>query len=118
MLVVLLAIILAGPVGLMYNLYQPLAAVKSDADQKVCCVEDEGKYALSQDGRWLAMVKPTPERYFGLGDKIARAPYVAALVDKGRDARIGRAGDAAPRRRQTKAMISATALAGLVTPPP
>lgn len=77
----LLAIILAGPVGLMYNLYQPLAAVKSDADQKVCCVEDEGKYALSHDGRWLAMVKPTPERYFGLGDKIARAPYVAALVD-------------------------------------
>lgn len=77
----LLAIILAGPVGLMYNLYQPLAAVKSDADQKVCCVEDEGKYALSQDGRWLAMVKPTPERYFGLGDKIARTPYVAALVD-------------------------------------
>ncbi len=77
----LLAIILAGPVGLMYNLYQPLAAVKSDADQKVCCVEDEGKYAVSQDGRWLAMVKPTPERYFGLGDKIARTPYVAALVD-------------------------------------
>lgn len=77
----LLAIILAGPVGLMYNLYQPLAAVKSDADQKVCCVEDEGKYAVSRDGRWLAMVKPTPERYFGLGDKIARTPYVAALVD-------------------------------------
>lgn len=77
----LLAIILAGPVGLIYNLYQPLAAVKSDADQKVCCVEDEGKYAVSQDGRWLAMVKPTPERYFGLGDKIARTPYVAALVD-------------------------------------
>lgn len=77
----LLAIILAGPVGLMYNLYQPLAAVQSDADQKVCCVEDEGKYAVSQDGRWLAMVKPTPERYFGLGDKIARTPYVAALVD-------------------------------------
>lgn len=77
----MLAVILAGPVGLMYNLYQPLAAVKSDADQKVCCVEDEGKYALSQDGRWLAMVKPTPERYFGLGDKIARTPYVAALVD-------------------------------------
>lgn len=77
----LLAIILAGPVGLMYNLYQPLAAVMSDADQKVCCVEDKGKYALSQDGRWLAMVKPTPESYFGLGDKIARTPYVAALVD-------------------------------------
>lgn len=77
----MLAVILAGPVGLMYNLYQPLAAAKSDADQKVCCVEDEGKYALSQDGRWLAMVKPTPERYFGLGDKIARTPYVAALVD-------------------------------------
>lgn len=77
----LLAIILAGPVGLMYNLYQPLVAVKSDADQKVCCVEDEGKYALSQDGRWLAMVKPTPKRYSGLGDKIARTLYVAALVD-------------------------------------
>lgn len=77
----LLAIILAGPVGLMYNLSQPLAALKSDADQKVCCVQAEGKYAVSRDGRWLAMVKPTPERYFGLGDKIARTPYVAALVD-------------------------------------
>lgn len=72
---------LIGPAGVVYNLYQPLAAVKSDADQKVCCVEDEGKYAVSQDGRWLAMVKPTPERYFGLGDKIVRTPYVAALVD-------------------------------------
>lgn len=72
---------LIGPVGMMYNLYQPLAAAKSEADQKVCCVEDEGKYAVSQDGRWLAMVKPTPERYFGLGDKIARTPYVATLVD-------------------------------------
>ncbi|MDZ7584238.1 MAG: hypothetical protein U0938_05335 [Thiobacillus sp.] len=72
---------LIGPVGMMYNLYQPLAAAKSEADQKVCCVEDEGKYAVSQDGRWLAMVKPTPERYFGLGDKIARTPYVTALVD-------------------------------------
>lgn len=77
----MLAVILAGPVGLLYSLYQPLAATMSEADQKVCCVEDEGKYALSQDGRWLAMVKPTPERYFGLGDKIARTPYVAALVD-------------------------------------
>ncbi|MDP2109438.1 MAG: PDZ domain-containing protein [Thiobacillus sp.] len=72
---------LIGPVGMMYNIYQPLAAAKSEADQKVCCVEVEGKYAVSQDGRWLAMVKPTPEHYFGLGDKIARTPYVAALVD-------------------------------------
>ena len=76
-----LAIGLIGPAGFVYNLYQPLVAMLSDADQKVCCVEDEGKYAVSPDGRWLAMVKPTPDRYFGLGDKIARKPYVAALAD-------------------------------------
>lgn len=80
-LIGILVIILAGPVGLLYNLYQPLAAMRSEADQKVCCVEDAGKYALSRDGRWLAMVKPTPDRYFGMGDKIARTPYVAALTD-------------------------------------
>lgn len=77
----LLAFILIGPAGLVYNLYQPLLAMASDADQKVCCVKDEGKYAVSPDGRWLAMAKPTPDRYFGLGDKIARTPYIAALVD-------------------------------------
>jgi hypothetical protein len=76
-----LAISLIGPAGFVYNLYQPLAAMLSNADQKVCCIEDEGKYAVSPDGRWLAMVKPTPDRYFGLGDKIARTPYVAALAD-------------------------------------
>ena len=64
-----LAFGLIGPAGVVYNLYQSLAAAKSDADRKVCCVDDKGKYAVSQDGRWLAMVKPTPDRYFGLGDK-------------------------------------------------
>lgn len=76
-----LAIGLIGPAGFVYNLYQPLVAMLSDADQKVCCVDDEGKYAVSSDGHWLAMVKPTPDRYFGLGDKIARTPYVAALAN-------------------------------------
>lgn len=76
-----LAIILIGPVGFLYNLYQPLTATLSNADQRVCCVEDKDYYALSPDGRWLAMVKPTPNRYFGLGDKIVRMPYVAALAD-------------------------------------
>ncbi|MDQ1314625.1 MAG: hypothetical protein QG662_734 [Pseudomonadota bacterium] len=80
-LAMVLAVGLIGPFGLVYNLYQPLTAMMTDADQKMCCVEDEGKYAVSEDGRWLAMVKPTPDRYFGLGDKIVRAPYVAALAD-------------------------------------
>lgn len=77
----LIVFILIGPVGFLYALYQPLSATLSDADVRLCCDEDEGKHALSPDGRWLAMVKPTPDRYFGLGDKIARAPYVAALAD-------------------------------------
>jgi hypothetical protein len=76
-----LAFALAGPAGVIYNLYQPFQAVASNADQKVCCVDNEYKYALSQDGRWLAMAKPTPDRFFGLGDKIVRAPYVAAVAD-------------------------------------
>lgn len=80
-LVGLIIFILIGPVGFIYALYQPLTATLSDADVRLCCVEQKGQYALSPDGRWLAMVKPTPERYFGLGDKIARTPYVAALAD-------------------------------------
>ena len=76
-----LAFALIGPAGFVYNLYQPLMAVASNADQKVCCIDSEGRYALSPDGRWLAMAKPTPDRFFGLGDKIVRAPYVAAVAD-------------------------------------
>lgn len=72
---------LAGPAGVVYNLYQPFLAVASDADQKVCCIDNEYKFALSQDGRWLAMARPTLDRFFGLGDKIVRAPYVAAVAD-------------------------------------
>lgn len=77
----LVVFILIGPVGFLYALYQPLSATLSDADMRLCCVEDDGKHALSPDGRWMATVRPTPDRYFGLGDKIARAPYVAALAD-------------------------------------
>lgn len=76
-----LAIGLIGPAGVVYNLYQPLSAVASDADHKVCCVDSEGRYALSPDGHWLAMAKPTPDRFFGIGDKIVHAPYVAAVAD-------------------------------------
>jgi hypothetical protein len=72
---------LIGPAGVIYNLYQPFMAMASDTDQKVCCIDNENKLALSQDGRWLAMAKPTPDRFFGLGDKIVRAPYVAAVAD-------------------------------------
>ena len=76
-----LAIALIGPAGFVYNLYQPLMAVASDADQKVCCVDTEARYALSPDARWLVMAKRTPNSYFGLGDKVTRAPYVAAVAD-------------------------------------
>lgn len=77
----LIIFILIGPVGFLYALYQPVSAMLSDADVRLCCVEQKGKFALSPDSRWLAMVKPTPKRYFGLGDRIARTPYVAALAD-------------------------------------
>lgn len=76
-----LAFALIGPAGFVYNLYQPLMAVVSDADQKACCVDTEAQYALSPDARWLVMAKRTPNSYFGLGDKITRAPYVAAVAD-------------------------------------
>jgi hypothetical protein len=79
-LVGVLVIVLIGPIGLAYNLHQPLLAMAGDADRKICCVINEGDYALSPDGRWLVMARRTPSRYFGMGDKIARAPYVAAMI--------------------------------------
>lgn len=80
-LVMLLGIAFIGPIGFVYNLYQPMLATLNQVDQTVCCVDNAGKYAMSPDGRWLAMVKPTPNNYFGLSDKIARTPYVAAMAD-------------------------------------